>query len=401
MSYFSNRYKLELFQLVDESMQKNFIKLLADNVKNLMTDLKSHMKNFKPYFYEPERVALKILELLITIAKNLSISTSFCRTFSAECAGITLLFSIINSNVFIEEIPRLEKKESKYEFKLVVNIYGNTLSILYNILKQTNNEFQSALSEQNAFESLIKASVTYAKTSDFRLKIYMSLAHLFVDKDMSQLSNVKQVIKELVDYSSLCASKITQNKMERCPISFESGQKEGKEHYESLILSVNESYFYLIDFLNVLYNFAVSDEIKYEIYETYGMKTNLSVFILNGNSIEKDYSLKLLMQLCYDKRVADLLPKQSIEVIDFIVDLVKNRNQVENKSLIRNGNGLLFVLNKGKTKRDLEQLDDSSKVIQSATNEGHIMISYNSKSRPLCLSIKVRFKFLLIFLRLI
>ena len=105
MSYFSNRYKLELFQLVDESMQKMFIKLLADNVKNLMIDLKSHMKNFKPYFYEPERVALKILELLITIAKNLSISASFCRNFSTECAGITLLFSIIISNAFIEEIP--------------------------------------------------------------------------------------------------------------------------------------------------------------------------------------------------------------------------------------------------------------------------------------------------------
>ena len=69
VSYFSNRYKLELFQLVDESMQKMFIQLLADNVKNLMIDLKSHMKNFKPYFYESERVALKILELLITIAK--------------------------------------------------------------------------------------------------------------------------------------------------------------------------------------------------------------------------------------------------------------------------------------------------------------------------------------------
>ena len=183
--------------------------------------------------------------------------------------------------------------------------------------------------------------------------------------------------------------------MERCPISFESGQKEAKQQYESLILSVNESYFYLIDFLNVLYNFAVSDEIKYEIYETYGMKTNLSVFILNGNSIEKDYSLKLLMQLCYDKRVADLLLKQSIDIVDFVGDLVKNRNQVENKSLIRNGNGLLFVLNKGKTKRDTEQLNDSSKVIQStekdSTNEGHIMISYNSKSRPLCMSIKVGF----------
>jgi len=230
VSYFSNRFKQELFQLVDESMQKVFIKFLADNVRSLMKDIQNHLKKFKPYFYEAEQVALKVLELLVTIGKNLSISASFCRTFaSTECSGIALLFSIVNADAFVHEIPRLEKKESKYEFKLVANIYGNTLSILYNILKQTNNEFMREFNEEKAFECLIKASVNYARTCDFRLKAYMSLAHLFADDNVSQLSNVKQVIKELVDLSTVCAKKIADNKMERCPISFERSGANGVE----------------------------------------------------------------------------------------------------------------------------------------------------------------------------
>jgi hypothetical protein len=173
-------------------------------------------------------------------------------------------------------------------------------------------------------------------------------------------------------------------------------------HYESVIVPVNESYFYLIDFLSVLYNFAVSDEIKYEIYETFLMKNNLNVFILNGNSIEKEYSLKLLMQLCYDKRVLELLVNEKKDLVNFISDLAKN--QTENKSLTRNANGLLFVINKGVTGTDGES--DVTKIRQqqpianeietnqnksNTTNDRHIMISYNSKSRPMCLSIKVFF----------
>ena len=171
-------------------------------------------------------------------------------------------------------------------------------------------------------------------------------------------------------------------------------------------MPVNESYFYLIDFLSVLYNFAVSDEIKYEIYETFLMKNNLNVFILQGNSIEQEYSLKLLMQLCYDKRVLEsLVDEEKKDLVTFISDLAKN--QTENKSLTRNANGLLFVINKGVTTgtdgSGVGSESDATKTRQppqadeietnpnksNTTDDRHIMISYNSKSRPMCLSIKV------------
>ena len=394
VSYFSNRFKIELFQLVDETKQIVFIKFLSDNIRFLMQDIAVHMKKFKPYFYDAEKVSLKVLELLITIAKNLSISYNFCKQLVEKNSGISLLLSIVNSEDFKIEIPRLEKKESKYEYKLVLNIYGYALSILYNILSKTLSEYSAEFVECNAFASLIKASSQFENTSDFRLKIYLCLASLFADNDVSQLANVKQVIKELVDYCGVCSSKISENKMERCPISFENRETE---LHESVILAVGDSYFYLIDFLNVLYNFAVSDEIKHDIYEVYQMKNHLSVFIRAGNSIEREHALKLIMQLSYDSRVRDSLIKEKKELIEFVGNLLKS--DVTNKGLLRNANGFLWVINKGvaqyTTSPSLENVEiqtrqSSEKTCQNKSSQNeHIMISYNSKSRPLCLSIKV------------
>ena len=395
ISYFSNRYKQALFQLVDEAKQTQLTKFLAENIKWLLKDLATHLAKFKPYFYEAEKVSLKILELVITIAKNLSVSYNFCKTFASH-SGIGLLFGIINSSVLKTEIPRLEKRESKYEYKVVINIYGSGLSILYQIITKTLKEFEKELVEHAAFESLIRASVDFDTISDFRLKAYMSMAHLFVDKDVSQLGNVKPVIKELASYTGMCATKLGDNKdMERCPVCFETEEHNTdlSRPRETIIIQINESYFYLTEFLDVMYNFAVSDEIKYDIYEVNSMKTYLRTFILRGNTLEKDCALKLLWQLCYDQRVADHLQKDT-ELFEYIKSLVASHPN--DKNLIKNVKGVLWLTNGMPQKRPDEEetakVDENKMLACNASSvrkqQQHIMISYNSKSRQMCLSIK-------------
>ena len=110
------------------------------------------------------------------------------------------------------------------------------------------------------------------------------------------------------------------------------------------------------------------------IYETYAMRKYLRLFILNGNETEMNYALKLLLQLCFDKRVAkDVLADEKL--LQFIQELNETSQSAK---------GILWILNDdiSNQKRVMKSVEESK------DDDKHIMISYNSKSRELCLNIK-------------
>ena len=402
ISYFSNRYKLELFKLIDEAKQNKLLTLIIHNVGSLSKNLQLHIDRFKPFIYKPETVAIKVFESLIAILNNwTNVSSSFCKML-AEKSGIQLLIGLLNSDILKSNILTLVNSDSKYMYAVMLSIYSNLLSLVYNLIKKTYAEFKQEFVEQKTFECLIKVAETFDQISDFRLKSYLSLASIFEDKDVSQLENLKLVIKELTSYAAQCARLFNENKnLERCPISFgrddeaeKKGQPDQTKTNESIVIQLNDSYFYLIDFLNTLYNFSVSDEIKYDIYETYAMKHYLRAFIYKGNSVEKEFSLKLLCQLCFDKRIADDV-REDVAFVSFLKDLISTES--ENKKILRNLDGIFFNLNE-----KLHSESDSKPRARQAVgvnennnnnnnSDGHIMISYNSKSREVCLNIKVNF----------
>jgi len=197
--------------------------------------------------------------------------------------------------------------------------------------------------------------------------------------------HIKSVLGELIGYTGECTAEINSKNLERFPINFEEQEKKSKTDYsrkETIIIQINESFFYLTDFFDVLYNYAVSDEIKFDIYETFSMKKQLKMIILYGNSIEKEYGLKLLWQCCYDQRVSNHVLNDTT-LLEYVKELVSN--QEENENLTRNAKGLLWLLYKDQAigTRCESKLEDDSEI-----NEKHIMISYNSKSRETCLRLK-------------
>lgn len=199
--------------------------------------------------------------------------------------------------------------------------------------------------------------------------------------------HIKSVIGEVVGYTGECVAEINSKNLERFPINFEdqtqheSKNKSQNQRDETMIIQINESYFYLIEFLEVLYNFAVSDEIKFDIYETFSMKKQLKMLILYGNNLEKEYGLKLLWQLCYDQRVANHVINDTV-LVDYIRDLMNNQSSSE--SLAKKIKGLFWLLFKeNPVVRSESKFDYDSEI------DKHIMISYNSKSREQCLQLKV------------
>lgn len=87
LSYFSNHSKLDLLKLISESDQNILTKIIVESIVYLFQDCDNHIKKFKPYFNESEKLAFKVLECLTTIVKNWLVSASFCRNF-VDYSGI-------------------------------------------------------------------------------------------------------------------------------------------------------------------------------------------------------------------------------------------------------------------------------------------------------------------------
>ncbi len=181
VSYFCHKQKLGLFQAISDSDQNILIKNIAESIGYLFSDYDTHIEKFKPFYNESDRIAFKVLEWLTTIAKNWSYSASFCKSF-AKYDGVKHILAIIDSDVMRSKIPNLEQKQSKYSYKIAVTTYSNCLSVIHNLITKPMSELKQKVVDLNGFNILIKVSEHFENISEFRLKSFMCLGNIFVDK---------------------------------------------------------------------------------------------------------------------------------------------------------------------------------------------------------------------------
>jgi hypothetical protein len=115
--------------------------------------------------------------------------------------------------------------------------------------------------------------------------------------------------------------------------------------------------------MDSLYSFAVSDDIKYLLYKNFDMRDVLRKIIYNGNKSERESAFKLLYQLCFDDKISTDI-KEDTKLYELI-------QKTENSKTCK---GILMVI-------------DSKKETENFQNK-YIMISYQKKSREICLAIK-------------
>lgn len=80
------------------------------------------------------------------------------------------------------KIPNLEQKQSKYSYKIAITTYSNCLSVIFNIITKPMSELKQKVIDLNGFDILIKVSEHFENISEFRLKSYMCIGNIFVDK---------------------------------------------------------------------------------------------------------------------------------------------------------------------------------------------------------------------------
>ena len=434
ISLFSDRYKKELYRLMDEATERRLIALLVTQLAALLPSIDHHIRRFKVFMFDsPEFYALKFVEVLAHIVRNWSnFSLKFCKALVAAPLGLRTLFAYLNSDTLRAHIFAQMNSDSKYSLQAMVNIFLSMCATCYNLTNKESVRLRRALCEHDAFGCALRVASIYGEQfSDIRLRAYMIVANL-LDESINksdnewrkQLEHISPVLGDLVTHAGLCAERLTSassglGEIERCPFasSVSDGDGDGGESLSDVaILDVNGVLFYLTDFLDVLYNFAaVSDEIKRDIYATHGMCKHLRTIIMSGNGLEKEHALKLLCQLCFDKRNArDLASDEQLcEHLNGLLvgcegasakddDNASDKDSDEQLRRVRkNVQSILFVLNEkcppsevarvnmganmDKMKRKEKKKEEEEEKKELAK---HVMISYNSKSREMCLKIK-------------
>jgi len=113
------------------------------------------------------------------------------------------------------------------------------------------------------------------------------------------------------------------------------------------------------------------------------MSEHLRTIIFNGNDCESQYGLKLLYQLCFEKKISEHV-REDQELIAKIKEL--NNSENSSGSTKKFCEGILWMIENDSNK--IEQDPNARSQMPSLESGKHIMISYNRESRDLCLKIK-------------
>jgi hypothetical protein len=148
----------------------------------------------------------------------------------------------------------------------------------------------------------------------------------------------------------------------------------------------NGYFFSVIEFLDSLYHLSVIDKVKVSIYDAF--KSILRVLIYDGNFTEKEYSLKLLWQLCFEKSIANSVTYDA-KLIGYIKSIGQNEDMKKNANLIKYSDGIVWMTSQQSQSATLNQHKANAMKLEiNASSMKHLMFSYNRETRDLCLSIK-------------
>ena len=141
--------------------------------------------------------------------------------------------------------------------------------------------------------------------------------------------------------------------------------------------------FSLILQLKLFYKLTINKKMRNELYYEDKIMETLQIILLKGNYFERYFALEIIAQLTFDEKISSELNKTS----DFKGILEKLKKQIKNENASEDEKKA-FQGVKEFIQRIYWNLED--KVIETENTEKaqHIMISYNSASKKLCIKIK-------------
>ncbi|RNA44626.1 hypothetical protein BpHYR1_035220 [Brachionus plicatilis] len=246
------------------------------------------------------------------------------------------------------------------------NLIEKILSNLY-IFSKSSHLTISKWADLDAVNVLL---FTASLSSNTILYSYLTIINIVDDKNLENLPQIYDIIDyihEIINQISCSFQRGEFNRMPRQIIEMD----EITNVEVHCIQKSNGDFISLFVLVSGLYRLSINNKIRQDIFFKNNFSSDLKIILFNSNQIEAKYVLRLYGQLTFDKEVCKKL-EQDAELMSFINSKDSEFSQYK---LCRH-----IIWN-------IEQSKEKNVSLPSSVKE-HIMISYNSGSRILCLKIK-------------
>lgn len=331
---------------------------MAEVFANLLSVCKSDLKTFliqNEYLNDPIKSndsnfkSLKVKYLFVSYLTNFIWNlTEFSRTFRQEFHSKNgtkcLITDYLGDLELIKNCLRLklQPNKSSSDFTLVGLHFLRSLNgTCHNLSKIADNN-KKDWEEMNATTILMKFVELTKNYSNVRLTAYMTIANIVNDKEIETLNETHTVMNEIIKIIGMCADLIESNDLRRAKIDFND---ETNIYAEAAVVIYEQSQYNIIELLEALYKLSINDKIKCEIYNEFEKNQALKKIIMNGNEIEKEYSIRLLYQLCFDGKVCDKMFEYDKQLCEYLIKYKKNKDN-KNKAIKKSISGILWLHSK-------------------------------------------------------
>lgn len=299
--------------------------------------------------------------------------------------GLFYLDSIINclmqfSIEYRHYFSRLNSSNKSYlkifltclnDIEFLKNIHAHYLNGIYvislNWISKVAEDYKHIWNSLNSVESLLK--FTQAITN-WKITAYGTIANIAFDNDLEKIIEINLIIDKFTNLMSNCINQPDGRLKQQFKDEFTE-----LEEYNVLYKTLNETQEIsaITGILFCLYRLSINEKIKLKIFKSANFMTSIRNLIFTGIEVEKQYALQLLSQLAFNNQVNGEINSDQ-QLIKYVRELVE-KNEFSYKKLQKTCVEFLWILqnNTTKTKNAIK---------------GHIMISYNTASRDVCLKIK-------------
>jgi hypothetical protein len=367
---------------------KNFTKFLeqcAETASSLLGDILLELTNnindinFNDIHVEVEdqykdlsrnhKIISLITYVLYTVNLSLSQSVAFSINFAAH-NGLKSLLRFLNDDNLLNRILNANLTD----FSLTKLNLVNYVVLDLNSMSRYFEENSQKWIEFDALNVLLKVGT---RKPDAQFDSFVAISNIATDKQIETLSEVHKIIHSLSDIVAKCSDDFRKGKFNRSTRQIVDDDKRPQNVEIHTTPRQDGITTTIITPLRAFYQLAVNNKLRTDIYFQNNMKDNLKVILEKGNDIEQRHALKLLCQLSFDSNIS-----QDIQNDQEMMRLLSDEHNLEGlkKSIIWN-------LKTNSTPSNTEE-NGPVKSENISSNDQHIMISYNSASRPLCLKVK-------------
>ena len=341
----------ELFKINKKLDFKKFTIDTTDQCRADLTKNDRRISIFAFLLYTTNKIIHKSIEFSINLAKQGGLK-AFVQFLSCDSFVKNAL------NVTVDDFS-LKKPFGLLDY-LILNMAAMSV------------DYEENLDKWNEFDTVdILLTVAKIKQST-EFNAFVAVVNISNDKQIESLQEIRSFSLRLCVLLKECSEHFKEKRFNRQKRQFVDASGLIKDYWVHCELINLEFSVTLKVILEGLYRLSINDTMRQHIYFENNLKDSLKSVLYNANEVELNFALRLAAQLTFNKKIAQEF-KSDLDLNNFIEQKLSSENSDQ---------GVKEICSNMKWNMQVER------TIGNAATSNHIMISYNSMSRSICLNIK-------------